>query len=113
VGEEEEPPSPRGLIEAKCQYRGEGGKPLLSVAPPPHPRAARGPPLVLEAKGRQFTSMSHCSNYVCPGVDGRRGESCFSQASRRALLPPRSGFVGGHVGISRLVAARVLTRGCD
>jgi hypothetical protein len=60
----------------------------------------------------------HCSNYVwrcgvqCRGVDGRPGESRFNEASWRALFPSRSGFEGGHVGISRLVAARALTRGC-
>jgi hypothetical protein len=37
VGEEAGPPGPVGLIEAKCQYHGEGGErvSVLAVVPPP------------------------------------------------------------------------------
>jgi hypothetical protein len=62
--------------------------------------------------------VPHSFSYVwrygaqCRGVDGRPGESCYWPSVMARLYPSRSGFEGGRVETSRLLASRTLTRGC-
>jgi hypothetical protein len=46
VGEEAGPPGPRGLIEAKCQYRGEGGERVSVLAVVPTTAGGLPPPFI-------------------------------------------------------------------
>jgi hypothetical protein len=87
---------PEVLIEAKCQYRGEGGK-RASKSYPSSPPAARGLPLLLYCVV-EWTAV--LSNLASGG------------ASWRALYPSMSGFEGGDVRASCSVVVCTLTRGC-
>jgi hypothetical protein len=65
AGEEAVPPGPWGLIEAGCQYRGEGGK-RVSVHYPSSPRGW-GTPSVYRPRGGGSQSC-HTVLTTCGGM---------------------------------------------
>jgi hypothetical protein len=84
MGEEAGPPGPRGfLIEASSNIVVKAGSVRVCLLPSSPSR--QGDCLLLYAKGRQFTGVPRCANYVwrygaqCCRVDGRPGKSFFWQ----------------------------------
>jgi hypothetical protein len=81
-GRRGKPPDPWGLIEAECQYRGEGGNVQVSSYP-------SSP----AAKGRWCTIVSHSSKWYT----WRHGAQCRG--------------IDSCMGASRSIVVRMLTRG--
>jgi hypothetical protein len=111
AGEEVVPLGPWVLNEARCQYRGEGGK-CVSVRYPSSPRGQGTAPSFYRPRGGALQScrtvLTMCGSMMYSATEwmavlanlalvGRHGESCSrpGAASRVAVweLPVRSPFV--------------------
>jgi hypothetical protein len=109
---------PEVLIEAKCQYRGEGGKRASECCPSSPCGQGTAPPFIGQGGGSLQACRAALS--TCGGVAYSAAEKtdvlanlASGGSSWRALYPSRSSFEGGGVGVFLLVAARMLTRGCS
>jgi hypothetical protein len=107
---------PEVLIEAECQYRGEGRKRGSECCLSSPPQQGDCPSFYTPRGGS--LQACHAVLATCDGMAYSAAEEtavlvnlASRGASWRALYPSRSGFEGGAVEISRLVVVRTLTWG--
>jgi hypothetical protein len=116
AGEETMPPGPRGLIEARCQYRGEGGK-RVSVRYPPFPYGRGVASSFYRPMGGTLqscrTNLATCGGMVYSATEWTAVlvNLASGRASLRVLHSSSSGFEGNGVEASLLIVVRASARG--
>jgi hypothetical protein len=118
TGEEDGPPSPKGIDRGKCQYRGEGGERVRDRCSPPVPLRLGDFPSFYRPRREQFTCVPHYFP-TCGGVARSATELTAVLAnpapvgaSWRVLCSYRISFEGGGVVVGCPAAARGPIRGC-
>jgi hypothetical protein len=116
AGEEAVPPDPWVLIEAGCQYRGEGGK-RVSVSYPSSPRGRGTAPSFYRPRGGGSQScptvLTMCGGMMYNATEWMAvlANLASGRALLRVLCSSRSGLEGSGVEASRLVVVHASARG--
>jgi hypothetical protein len=95
------------LIEAKCQYRGEGCERVSSLSLVPPAAGGLPPPFI----GQGEAVYNRAAQFQSHGVDGRHGESCFWQSITACPVFVQEGLRGWWcASFSSSRHARVISR---